>query len=279
MGPADSHYVHGTNPAEQRRLSLLNELLNNASLEEIGLRGGERVLDVGSGLAQFARAMGRAVGPAGAVIGIERDHEQIEEAMRQARAAGEQSLVELRQGEALDLPLTDGEWGSFDVVHARFLLEHVPDPLEVVRGMVRASRPGGRIVLEDDDHDLLRLSPSAPATDRLWRAYIETYLRHGRDPFVGRNLVSLLHRAGAVPSRNRCLFFGACSGHDDFEPMVENFAGVLGGARETLRHADLASDDEIDAALEELRAWSRRPDSALWYVTCWAEGARPEDDG
>ena len=39
-------------------------------------------------------------------------------------------------------PSTD-EWGTFDLVHARFLLEHVSDPLAVVRSMARAVRPGG----------------------------------------------------------------------------------------------------------------------------------------
>ena len=57
----ESTYIHGTAPEEQRRLSLLNDvLLNPASLHEIGLRGDERVIDFGSGLGQFTRAMGRA---------------------------------------------------------------------------------------------------------------------------------------------------------------------------------------------------------------------------
>ena len=209
------------------------------------------------------------------MIGIERDPAQLDEARRLAGQANEASLVELRQGDAGELPLADAEWGSFDVVHARFLLEHVPRPLEVVRTMVRAARPGGRIVLEDDDHDLLRLSPQVPATERAWRAYIETYPRHGCDPYVGRHLVSLLHRAGATPSRNQCLFFGSCAGHPHFAPMVENFAGVIDGSRETVLKAGLATAGEIDAGLEELKNWGRRPDAALWYVTCWAEGIRP----
>ena len=35
-----SSYVHGTPPGEQRRLSRLNELLNEASLREWGQRSG-----------------------------------------------------------------------------------------------------------------------------------------------------------------------------------------------------------------------------------------------
>src|SRR5262245_31819823 len=167
-----SCYIHGTAAGEQGRLSLLNDLINQAALRELNLRGGERVLDVGSGLAQFTRAMARAVGPAGRVIGIEKSRAQFVEALRQARADGEEHLTELREGDALALPLGDDEWGTFDVAHARFILEHVRDPLGVVRQMVRAVRPGGRVVLADDDHDVLRLWPEPPGLREAWQAYL-----------------------------------------------------------------------------------------------------------
>jgi hypothetical protein len=44
----DSHYIHGTSPEEQECLSLLNDLLNAASLRAMRLRQGDRVLDPGS---------------------------------------------------------------------------------------------------------------------------------------------------------------------------------------------------------------------------------------
>ena len=68
---------------------------------------------MGSGIGQFTRAMARAAGSAGRVIGIERDAGQLEEARRQAAAAGESDLVELRPGDALDLPLRRRRVGYF----------------------------------------------------------------------------------------------------------------------------------------------------------------------
>src|SRR5258707_13277963 len=124
-----SIYIHGTDDDEQRRLSLMNDvLLNSAMLREMNLRGDEHILDLGSGLGQFTRMMARAV-PNGHVVGIEYSEEQLSSARRLAANDGEASLAELRSGDALNLHLDDesgNEWGTFDVAHTRFLLEHIP---------------------------------------------------------------------------------------------------------------------------------------------------------
>ena len=274
MDPSDSHYVHGTEPDEQRRLSRLNAMLNAASLEALALRGDEKILDIGSGLGQFTRMLARKVEPAGGVVGVERNAEQLAGARRQAREDGEEHLLELRRGDAVDLPLAEDEWGTFDIAHARFLLEHVPDPLAVVRSMARAVRPGGRIVLEDDDHDVLRLWPEPPGVPELWRAYFLTYERRGKNPFVGRHLVSLLHEAGAVPRGNRCLNFGSCAGSPNFDAMITNFIAIIEGAREEMASFGLATERQIEEGLAAFREWQQRPDAAMWYTTAWAEGVR-----
>jgi len=261
-------YVHGTEPTEQSRLSLLNDLLNAGALREMEPVRGDRVLDVGCGLAQLTRAIARATG--GKTLGVERSDEQLREARRQAAEAGEAELVELRQAEIPPLPLRQDEWSSFDIAHARFVLEHVPDPLAIVREMVRAVRPGGRIVLEDDGHDTMRVSPTCAGFERLWSEYIRSYERHGNDPRVGHHLVSLLHQAGAAPVRTTWIFFGACAGDPLFKAYVENLLGVFDGARATLLES--MPEALFDRDLGELKRWALHPDAALWYAVSWAEG-------
>ena len=268
-------YVHGTHPHEQSRLSRLNELLNEASLRELAPRKGSRVLDVGCGLGQLTRAIAAATGEGGYTLGVERSAEQIAEGLRQASAAGETALVEFRRAEIPPLPLRDDEWGTFDIAHARFLLEHLPDPLAVVREMVRAVAPGGRIVLEDDHHDTMRLSPDCPGFPALWSAYMKSYRHLGNDPFVGHHLVSLLHEAGAAPVRNTWIFFGACAGDAMLAPYVDNLIGILETARETMVGAKLIAAGALGDGIAALRVWAERPDAAMWFAISWAEGKRP----
>jgi len=252
----------------------MNELLNAACLRELALDAGDAILDVGSGLGQFTRDMARAAGTGARVLGIERDPRQLAEAQRQAQLAGESDLVQWRQGDALTLPLRKDEWGSFDVAHTRFVLEHVRHPERVVRQLVRAVRPGGRVVLADDDHEVLRLWPESPGFMEVWQAYIRSYEHLGCDPFIGRRLIALLREAGASPRRNHWVFFGSCAGAPEFPGLVRNAIGVVETARAVITAQLGFSVKRFDQALRAFRQWGRRSDAALWYSLCWAEGVR-----
>jgi len=271
---SQTDYIHGTSPIEQRRLSLLNSLLNEACLKEMNLHGGEKIIDFGCGLAQFTRLMASRVGCGGRVIGIERDPSQLAEALRQARHTDELDLADLRHGDVHSPPLASDEWETFDLAHARFLLEHMHDPFAVVRNMVRTLRPGGRIILADDDHQLLQAWPEPVGFSALWQAYMKSYEVNGTDPQIGRRLVSLIHSAGAHPVRNTWIFFGACSGNPNFQAYVENVVGVILTARERILAGEILSQLSFDESLAALQTWSQLPDAALWYGLCWAEGVK-----
>ncbi len=281
MTAGQGGYIHGTDPDEQYRLSRLNAIVNAESFPMLALKPGMRVLDMGSGLGQLSRLIARAVAPGGFVVAVERSPDQIAECERLAMHDGDASLIndgvlQIRQGDATDPPLLPGEVGRFDLAHTRFLLEHVRDPLAVVKHMVNAVRPGGRIVLEDDDHEVLRLWPEPAGFRELWCAYQRMYDRLGNDPIVGRRLVELLHRAGAKPARSKWLWFGACAGDGRLGPLTDNMIGLLRGAQRLIVDHGLMPASSVERALAELESWGKRPDAALWFAIAWAEGVRPE---
>jgi SAM-dependent methyltransferase len=167
---AQNRYIHGTDPDEQARLARLNRLINSQSLVRMKPGPGDHVLDVGCGFGLFAHEIAALVGKSGRVVGIEREAAQIEAGKKLADAACIGERAEVRQGDAYAFPLRDAEWGTFDIAHARFLLEHLERPADVVAAMVRAVKPGGRVILEDDDHEALILYPAVPDFEAVWHA-------------------------------------------------------------------------------------------------------------
>ena len=123
-------------------------------LDQLELRGDERVLDVGCGrgavllLAAARVPRGRAVG-----IDLWSAHDQSGNAeavtRRNAELEGVSDRVELVTGDMRELPLPDG---SFDVVVSSLAIHNLSDPRDRVRALdeiVRVLKPGGRVVIAD----------------------------------------------------------------------------------------------------------------------------------
>ncbi|MCC6283865.1 MAG: methyltransferase domain-containing protein [Phycisphaerales bacterium] len=266
-------YIHGTEAAEQSRLAALNDWMNDAYLREAAIAPGERVVDFGCGLGHLACRFALCARAPGRVVAFDSSAEQLAGARRAAGAS--RPCPEFREGDVLDPPLKDEEWGTFDVAHARFVLEHVRDPLAVVRQMVRTLRPGGRLVLADDDHAMLTLNPGCPEFSTLWVAYMRTYELIGADPLVGRRLPTLLAEAGATPERTALVDFGSCAGSPTFSVAVSNLAGVIDTARDRMIESGLVSAEAYGRAMSALRAWATLPDATIWYAISFAQGRVP----
>ena len=211
-------------------LTSFHRIMNESSLREMHLSGNERILDFGVGTGQLARALAHRVSPRGMVVAVERNPDQLAAALRLARQDDESGLVDFRLCESAALPLTPNEHGSFDVVHSRFALEHSTQPQRIVSEMVRAARAGGRIIVQDVDHSLLRLSREPEGFGALWQAYVRTFSASQCNPFVARDLVHLMVRAGARPTRTTIIAYSACAGAPDYWPVVEYVLGMIEGA-------------------------------------------------
>jgi SAM-dependent methyltransferase len=109
----------------------------------VGTSGSDRrkILDVGCGtgtMLTYLAAYGKAQG-------IDVD----EEAIRYCRERG---LVDVRLGAAEQLPFDDG---SFDLVTALDVVEHLDDDLAAIREVARVLRPGGRVLMTVPAHRFL----------------------------------------------------------------------------------------------------------------------------
>jgi ubiquinone/menaquinone biosynthesis C-methylase UbiE len=113
------------------------------TVERIGLRPGQRVLDVCCGAGASALPAAEAVGPGGSVLGIDLSQGLLAIARRKAARAGLKN-VEFRSGDMLNL---DAPSASVDAVVCVFGLFFVPDMAAALRELWRVVRPGGQLAI------------------------------------------------------------------------------------------------------------------------------------
>jgi SAM-dependent methyltransferase len=255
---ASDTYIHGTEPSEQDRLAALNRLTNAAFVRFLDVPAGAHVLEIGSGLGLLAVAVASTAADV-LVEGVDIAPAQIAAAVRHPR-------VHYRQGDAHALEFPDA---SFDLVYARYLLEHVAMPAAVLGEMRRVVRPGGTVAVCENDVSLIRFDPPCPAFERAWDSFVRYQASLGGDGAIGRRLYRLFHEAGLggieLSLQPEVHWYGSVG----FEAWVRNIIGNLQSAR---RGLDAAA---LDAAVAELTALARRPDASSVFVWNRARATRP----
>ena len=127
----------------RRRLALLEHALDPSTfrrLATIGVAPGWRCLDLGAGGGTVCEWLSPHVGPTGRVVALDLDARFV----RPLPCAN----VEVREENVVDAELPAG---TFDLVHTRWTLLHVPERDRVLERLVAALKPGGTLFLEEPD--------------------------------------------------------------------------------------------------------------------------------
>jgi ubiquinone/menaquinone biosynthesis C-methylase UbiE len=151
---------------------------------------------------------------------------------------------------------------NFDIVYSRMLFEYLKEKERAVAEMVRVCRPGGTVLIQDLDGQLLWNYPEEPEMQHAVERVVASLAKTGFDPFVGRKLYSLAHKAGLKNIEVQVECYHLIAGEIDpkilkqwelkLEIAVPQIARILGSER--------AAKEQTRKFLEYLR----RPDTLTY---------------
>ena len=272
---SEDHYVLASGVSGRERLRILGRVMEDGTrilLDKAGVGEGMACLDAGCGGGDVSVLLANLVGPAGSVLGIDRDAATIDIAQGEAQEKG-LDRVTYRCLDILDFDAPQ----SVDVLYCRFLLTHLPERDEAVRQLLAALRPGGLAIFEDIDFSGHFSAPNSDAMQEYMRLYSAATRHLGGDATFGLRMPAFLKNAGVSDLAVRINQPAALEG----ETKLIN-ALTMQAAADHVVEAGLATDEEITRIVRTLYDEAREPDtliSAARVVQAWGRkpGARPRD--
>lgn len=213
------------------------------------LRPGDRLLDIGCGPASITIGLGEAVGPDGAVVGID---------LHPGPASVPLACADLHR-----LPFADE---TFDAVFICAVLQHLQDPAQALIEARRVCRAEAVIGVADADWGGVVMHPPDPWLDRGHQ--IVEQLRDGTSPRVGRRLRELLHEAGFADAVCATRATGGGGPPWSFEGEFEAARFESAAVIEVVVERGIATAAEMAEIAAAWRRWSAHPGSTMarhWF--------------
>jgi SAM-dependent methyltransferase len=264
-----SEYIYDQSWEDERaRLAGLEAVLDPGTtriLTGLGVGEGWHCLEVGGGGGSVTQWLCERVGASGRVVATDLDPRFLEEI--------DAPNLEVRKH---DIVHDEIEKSSFDLVHSRDVLEHIPEREAVLDTMVEALKPGAWLVAEDVDFaSALRGTEgfgepdeTSPLEAKMWRGAAQAMKKRGVDAEYGRRLPWRLRARGLEDVGAEVRGGLTTAGTPAAQLMVLSTTHL----RPLLVGAGVLSDDEFDQLLARLTdtdfmgfsplhvaAWGRKP--------------------
>lgn len=185
-------YLHGYTNTEQDRLYHQARFLEDHVFDMVDFTGAKHILEVGCGVGAQTEIL-RERFPKVNITGVDASDAQIKRATKHLSTDIKKGSVKLIKADALNLPFADD---SFDGCFITWFLEHVADPVSILKEANRTMKHGSVIYCNEVQNNTFFLHPYSPATLQYWFAFNDHQWNLKGDPYVGAKLGNYLQAAG-----------------------------------------------------------------------------------
>lgn len=229
------------------------------------VRPGAEVLSVGCGPGVLLNEVCE-LHPSIRATGIDISADRVQEALQRNR---ENPRLKFVRGDAQAMPFPSD---SFDLVYSRMLLQYLREKEKAVAEMVRVCKPGGLVLLQDLDGQLLWHYPEEVSVQRAIEKVLAALAPTGFDPFVGRKLFWLGQKAGLkkldVQVESYHLIAGAIE-----QRLLKQWELKLDIAKSQMAKA-LGSKAEAEEQIQRFLEYLGRPDTLTYSVQFTVTGRK-----
>ena len=268
---ATTKYLMAGSTAELERLRLQARVWEpeaEAMLDRIGVRPGWHVLDLGCGAMGVLDPLSRRVGATGRVVGVDNDPRQLAGA-REVAARASLGNIEIVDADAYATALPSA---SFDLVHARFVFAPGGRDDRLLAEMVRLTRPGGVIAIQEPDASSWSSYPGNILWSMLRSEILAAFKRGGGDFDAGLRTRSLLEKAGFLDVEIRAAVLPITGAHP-YKRLPVQFATSL---RARILEGGRVNEAQLDRAIAECERIAADPRSMMMtFIVTQAWGRKP----
>lgn len=255
-------YIHGFEKKEQDRLIDQADFLEPYVYQGVDLEFTKNLLEVGCGVGAQTKILCRRF-PKIQIDGIDLSEAQLKTAGKYLAKEIKSGQVHLSQQDAQKMKLRKSD---YDAAFICWFLEHVPDPLLVLKNVYKNLKPGGKVYVSEVFNHSLFLEPYSPAYLKYWFVFNDLQWALKGHPHVGAQLGNLLKASGFknINVEIRPFHF------DSREPekrtaFIDYFFDILLSAEKTLIDQKRVTPELIKKLKAEVEVVKKSKNSVFYY--------------
>lgn len=268
---ASEDYLHGYSTKEQARLYAQADFLERWIYPPIVYPSRSNLIEIGCGVGAQTKILLRRF-PKIKIHGFDISEKQLAAACKHLKHEINRKQVQFTKADASKLPL---KANSYDGAFICWFLEHVPNPIKVLKEAHRVLKPGALIYATEVMNSSLFVEPYSPAVLTYWFELNDYQWSINGHPFIGAQLGNLLleTKFKDIQTHVQNLHFDSRDS-DLRHDFIEYFSNLFISAAPNLLKAKRVDQRLIDAMKKELQILALSKKSVFYYSFMQARARR-----